>query len=111
MATLYPIPGEARTVLPASGPAFTQEELQRTLAGRVEFLPGKPGHVFALNQEGQRGQLPFNMQATAVAHQSGMYPDTAFYGTVLELSFEEAGVSIDLGQARINSDREVGGDV
>lgn len=96
MATLYPLAGEPSPVFPGKGTMFTQEELRGYLGGDVEFLPAEPGHVFALNKEGQRGHLPFNLQATAVAHQSGIYPDTAFYGSVLELSSQEAGVSIRL---------------
>jgi hypothetical protein len=94
VATLYPTTGDPQPVTPDKGTRFTQEELLGYLEGDVEFLPGPQGLLFALNKEGQRGNLPFNRQATAAAHQSGMYPDTAFYGSVLELSFQEAGVSL-----------------
>jgi hypothetical protein len=93
MAVCYTLAGETKPATPSNRTRFTQEELRGYLGeGEIEFLPGKQGHLFARNKEGQEEHLPFNIQATAVAHQ--FYPDVAFYGNVLELSFEEAGISI-----------------
>ena len=57
---------------PANGKTYTLEELQEAVHGNIEIIHLNDGRLMVVNEEGLLQRLPYNMYASAIAHQSGL---------------------------------------
>lgn len=64
MATLYPVQGEPREVLPANGKTFTLRELKAFVGGYIEIVYARNGELLIVNELGKLEGLPKNEAAT-----------------------------------------------
>jgi Domain of unknown function (DUF3846) len=79
-------------VEPASGKAFSLEELQGFVDGYIELLRLEDGRCMFLNEEGKLKHLPPNATANRLAHQlTGIADDDYIVGNVVICSPQEAG--------------------
>ena len=67
MAQLWRANGERKVLEPASGVAFTLEELQTAVGGYIEVRQGHGGICLVMNEEGKLDGLPLNRDATIFA--------------------------------------------
>ena len=67
MALLILPSGEARTITPARGEAFTLEELQTLVGGFIELTLTLDGQPMIVNEDGIALGLPLNVEASRMA--------------------------------------------
>ena len=89
MATLIQVDGSERQVLPASGQAFTLEELQALVGGYVEPLRLPSGDIVLLDEDGKLKQKPKNGRATTLVRSAGIAAADFIVGDVLVCSKSE----------------------
>lgn len=90
MATVFEVDGSRRTVLPATPPAFTLEELQSLVGGPIELVTLYDDTLFFINEEGKLRNLPYNEQATRYVADR-LLPGDYIVGPAVLMSEQEAG--------------------
>jgi len=92
VALLFPATGPAREVKPATGDAFTLQELQGIVGGYLEALRAPDDRVMFLNEDGKRLELPRNDKATALGWAAGTLSTfDVIVGDVIVCTLVEAG--------------------
>lgn len=81
MATLIKPDGSATTVTPASGGAFTLEELQGFVGGYIEFVH-VGDRILVVDEDGKAKGKPFNRAATERCH-GYIFSDDGIVGDAL----------------------------
>lgn len=96
MATLIPVDGPVRVVLPANGEAFTLRELQRLVGGDIQLItapaesPLGGKRYVVLNEYGKIDGLPVNHEATTrVGH--WLMPGDYIVGPAIVCTWAELG--------------------
>ena len=90
MARVLYVDGTQATVMPASPPAFSLEELQAMVGGWIEVVYLPDGRLMVIDEEGKLKSYPRNEQATRLAAgrlQLGDY----IAGTAVIVTLEEMG--------------------
>jgi hypothetical protein len=72
MAQVIKATGKITEVIPAHGPTFTLDELQKIVGGYIELVVTTEGDFMFVNEDGLRLGLPFNSLASS--HYGGISP-------------------------------------
>jgi hypothetical protein len=90
MALLMLPSGESREIKPAQGNAFSVDELQQLIGGWIEPIQLSDGRFMCVNEEGKSLNLPYNQQATELAHPI-LRPNDYIAGVAVVMTRTEAG--------------------
>lgn len=83
MATIYS-EYAIQSVEPKNGKFFRLEELQAIVGGYIEVINLRDDKVMIINEEGKLMHLPYNHQATILAHSNrAIFPDDVIVGNAL----------------------------
>ena len=90
MARVLYVDGTQATVMPASPPSFSLEELQAMVGGWIEVVYLPDGRLMVIDEEGKLKGYQRNEQATRLAAGRLMFGDY-IAGTAVIVTLEEMG--------------------